>query len=202
MKARYAALLVMLVGFAVILGQKAIPANGAGNEGIPIPSGNFSSTDHGFLAICENPITSAFESCNTNNVVVVSFNAMDNVAGTIDSNGNQCLTGTGTVVSLPLGVSPPFVMAKESIVGKVLDYDSTTGTGDSSFTAYYPGGECHGATFDSTGATEVIGATFHFVVTDGGNRVDWVLTTTTYPVGVFGGFYFTGAYLRQTKSHS
>lgn len=26
----------------------------------------------------------------------------------------------------------------------------------------------------------------------GGNRVDWVLTTTTYPVGVFGGFYSTG----------
>jgi hypothetical protein len=202
MKAHYAALLVMLVGFAVILGQKAIPAKGAGNEGIPIPSGHFSLTDQGFLAICENPITGAFESCNTSNAVVVSFNGMDNVAGTLDSNGKQCLTGTGTVAGLPLGVSPPFVMAKESMVVKLLDYDSTTGTGDSSFTVYYPGGKCHGATFDSTGATEVTGATFHFVVTDGGNRVDWVLTTTTYPVGVFGGFYFTGTYLRQTKSDS
>jgi hypothetical protein len=75
-------------------------------------------------------------------------------------------------------------------------YDPTTGTGDGSFTNYF-GGTCHGATFDSTGATAVATGTYHFVASKGGKQIDAVVTSLTNSVGSFGGFSITATVLRQ-----
>jgi hypothetical protein len=79
----------------------------------------------------------------------------------------------------------------------LLDYDSTTGAGDVS-SIYYTGGKCIGATFDSTGATEIATSSSHFVVTDGGNRIDHVITALdTVPTASIGAFSLSVIELRQ-----
>jgi hypothetical protein len=84
------------------------------------------------------------------------------------------------------------------IVGKVVSYDSTTGTGDSSFIAY-SGGQCHGATFDHAGATKISSGTDHFVVTAGGSRIDFVTTSLNTPSSAIASFSTAGTNLRQTR---
>jgi len=191
----------MLAGFAVIVGQKAIAAKGGGKEGIPLRSGQFSDTGQGSIAVCLNPSSFAEESCSTEGVLVFPLSFPINGALTMDNTGNNCRTFTEVDSALPLNASPPSVEANEHSVGKVLNYDSTTGTGDSSFTAYI-GGKCIGATFNSTGTTEAASGTFHFVVTDAGNRIDLLPTTITDPAGGLGDFSYSETYLRQTKSAS
>jgi hypothetical protein len=200
MKTHYAVLLVMLAVFAAVLSQKAIAGKGeSGGGGIPLPAGQFSSTLQGSFAICLNPTTFALESCSTSGVLAIPLSLLDNGAVTGDAAGNSCTTFTEVDSDLPVDASPPSVTANEHSVGTLLNYDSTTGTGDASFTGY-TGGTCNGATFDSTGATEVSSGTFHFVVSEGGNRFDDVITKLTNGTGSIGDFSLSGAALRQTRS--
>jgi hypothetical protein len=83
-------------------------------------------------------------------------------------------------------------------VGKVVSYDSKTGTGDSSFTVY-TGGQCDGATFDHTGATKIASGTDHFVVTADGSRIDFVTTSANTPSNAIASFSTSGTNLRQTR---
>jgi hypothetical protein len=53
-----------------------------------------------------------------------------------------------------LAPMPPEVTTNAHTVGKITNYDPSTGTGDATFTGYF-GGTCHGALFDKTGATEI-----------------------------------------------
>src|SRR5207245_4264808 len=96
---------------------------------------------------------------------------------------------TETEAALPLGAAPPFVAATH-FAGKVTSYDPRTGTGDKSDTSYF-GGKCHGATFDSTGATVASTLTAHLVVSNDGQRIDGVDTSLTNPGGAIGGFSFS-----------
>src|SRR5438132_8498579 len=156
-------LAVMLVAFAAIVSQKAI-ADGE-QHGIPLPAGRFSGTVQGSLAFCLNPSTFAEESCTTSGVLVVPLSVLINGAETFDNEGNACGAFAEVDSNLPVDASPPSVTPNEHVVAKVLNYDSTTGTGDGSFTGYI-GGTCNGVTFDSTGATQISSGTDHFVVTD------------------------------------
>jgi hypothetical protein len=166
MKARYAVLLVILASFAVVMSQKMVAANGEGG-GIPLPVGQFSITGQGSLAICLNPSNPASEeACTTSGALVVPLSVLDNGAGALDSSGNACFTFTEVDANLPVDASPPLVTPNEHVVGSVTNYDSTTGTGDGSFTGYV-GGKCNGASFDDTGATKLSSGTDHFVVTAG-----------------------------------
>jgi hypothetical protein len=169
----WATLGIILAGFAAIASQNAI-ADGE-QQGIPLPTGPYSSTLQGSLAICLNPRTFTEESCSTSGVLVVPLSVLDNGAITEDTQGNNCATLTEVDSNLPVDASPPTVTPNEHVVGKVLDYDSATGTGDGSFTTYI-GGTCNGATFDSTGATQISSGTDHFVVTDRGKRIDFILS--------------------------
>jgi hypothetical protein len=162
------------------------------------PAGQFSLTTQGSLAICLNPGTFAEESCSTSGVLVVPLSALGNGATTFDSQGNSCATATEVDSNLPVDASPPFVTANEHTVGNPLDYDPTTGTGNSSITGY-TGGACNGATFDSTGATELFSGTVHFVVSENGNRVDSIITKLTNPTNSIGDFSLSGTNLRQIR---
>ena len=194
MKAGYAVLLVVLAALAGLT-QKAIAG---GESGIPLPTGQFSQTFQGSFALCLNPTTFAEESCSTSGVLVVPLSILTNGVVTADAAGNGCATLAEVVSDLPVNASPPTVIPNEHSVSKLLNYDSTTGTGDVSFTNY-TGGTCNGATFDSTGATETASGTDHLVVTDGGKRVDFLITNVTDSTGGIGDFSAFGTWLRQTR---
>jgi hypothetical protein len=189
--------------FAAVLSQKAIAGKGAssssGDHGIPLPAGQFSSTVQGSFAICLNPTTFALESCSTSGVLVLPQSYLATGASTTDNEGNSCATFTQVESTLPVDVTPPIVTANTHVTGKLLNYDSTTGTGDNSFTAY-TGGTCNGVTFDSTGATVVSNGTSHFVITDDGKRTDFLFTTLTNSSASLGDFSLSGTDLRQTRS--
>jgi hypothetical protein len=90
-----------------------------------------------------------------------------------------------------LAPMPPEVTTNAHTVGKITNYDPSTGTGDATFTGYF-GGTCHGALFDKTGATEVSSGTDHFAVSDDGKRIDIILTKLTDPLNGIGDFSLHG----------
>jgi hypothetical protein len=199
MKIRYAVLLAMLVVFAAVPDHKAIAGGGdGGSDRIPLPTGQFSLTDQGSVALCLDP-TNNFtpESCSISGALVVPSTVLDNGAGTYDSAGNSCFTFTETVSNLPVDASPPLVVVIH-VTTKVVSYDAATGTGDGSITRY-SGGTCNGAGFDDTGATKDGTVTYHFVVTDGGNRIDFLITGSSDPAT--GDFSASGTELRQRRGH-
>lgn len=198
MKARYAILLVIVAAFAAVLSQKPSYAEDRQKGKIPLVVGQFSFVAQGNVAICLNPATSTPESCRTSGVRVISAMGTDYGAVTWDNEGRSCASYTNVQSALPIGASPPSVTPNSHIVTELTDYDPTTGTGDNNFTVYV-GGKCNGATFDSSGATEFSTGTEHFVVSDGGNRVDFILTTLTNSTDSIGGFSFVGTELKQTS---
>ena len=137
------------------------------------------------------------EDCTTSGVAVVPSNLLETGAGSIDSAGNSCFTVTDADSALPVNDIHPLVFLYHT-VGKVVSYDSTTGIGDLSFTAY-SGGQCHGPTFDPTGATKNASGTNHFVVTAGGSRIDLVTTSVNTPSNAIASFSTSGTLLMQTK---
>jgi len=200
---RYAVLFVMLTAFGAVLSH-AIAGKGESSGGqseIPLPAGQFSTTLQGSFAICLNPTTFAEESCSTKGTLAVPLSLLDNGSVVGDHEGKSCTTFTEVDSDLPVDASPPFVTTNAHSVGKLLNYNSATGTGDASFTGY-TGGKCDGASFDSTGATKVSSGTFHFVVTNGGNRFDDLIMKLTNPIGSIGDFSLSGTALRQTSSGS
>ena len=170
-----------------------------GQGGIPLPAGQFSSTLQGSLAFCLNSTSFAPEACSTDGTLLIPLSILAVGAFTQDSAGNVCAAYTEVDSNLPVDASPPTVTANEHVLAKVLNYDSTTGIGDGSFTSY-TGGTCNGVTFDSTGASELSTGTDHFVVTKDGNRVDFIFTTLRNATGSIGDFSLSGTNLRQTRS--
>jgi hypothetical protein len=188
----------ILAGIAVLMFVAGGVAHAGSNEPeeIPLPSGQFSDTFQGSQAICLNSV-GVLEDCNTSGVAVIPINILENGAGSIDSKGNSCFKVTDADSVLPVNAVHPLVFLFHS-VGKVVSYDSTTGTGDFSFIGY-SGGQCHGATFDHTGATKGSSSTDHFVVTADGSRIDLVTTSANTPSNAIASFSTSGTLLRQTK---
>ena len=197
MKKLFAVLFVGLVFVVchpfVIPHLSEVSADGGG--GIPLPSGQFSIIAQGSLAICLDPSSLAEEPCSASGALVVPISILNNGAGALDTAGNACFTFTEIDADLPVNASPPTVSVYR-VAGKLTNYDSTTGTGDGSF-ATYSGGQCNGTSFNSSGATQVNGGTDHFVVSENGKRVDFVITSLTNPA--VGDFSFSGTELRQTR---
>ena len=201
MKTRYAVLLVMLAAGIVsdAIAGKGSDNNGGGTGGIPPLVGQYAGTIQGSFAVCLNPSNpSVGESCSTAGALVVPLNFLANGITTFDEKGNGCGTYTEVDTPLPPNASTPTVTANEHPVVTSLNYDPTTGTGDASFIVYI-GGSCTGATFDSTGATQISTGTDHFNVSQNGNRSDFIFTKLSVPVGSFS---ISGTFLRQTTPES
>jgi hypothetical protein len=128
-------------------------------------------------------------------VQVVPLTLQDVGVGTFDTNGNECVSTT-EVVSAFQDTATPDEVAIVQIVFNTTSYDLTTGISDGSFTGYV-GGQCHGATFDPTGATVGSTGTFHAVLSDGGKRQDFVLTSVNDAAGSLGSASISGTQLRQ-----
>ena len=105
-----------------------------------------------------------------------------------DVKGNLCSTFLDVSSSLPVGKNPPDVAPLHPAVGKTLNYDPATGTGELSFVEYF-GGKCNGSTFDRTGATEAATSAAHFAASGGGKRFDLVFTSLIiFPSDTTGNF--------------
>ena len=182
MKARRTTLLGAL-GLAI--GLAAGPEAMAGRPGaVPLPVGHFSFTAQGTEASCSG------DSCAVLNIIEAG-------AMIRDADGNGCGSHTAIVNVLPLSAAPPTVVPSIVTVLKVTNYDSNVGTGDESL-AEYVGGSCNGATFDATGAIQVVSGTLHFTVGDGGNRIDSLITSLN--IAGLGGFSISFTELQQQSA--
>jgi hypothetical protein len=175
MKAHHLMLLVTFGAFVMVGGQKAT-AGGKGNT--PLPTGQFSSGITGTLAICVNPTTFANEPCSTAGALAIPLTVTGTGYTTRDETGG-CHTRTEMFSPLPPNAMAPTIDSTLHIPFKITNYDPTTGVGDLSFIGY-DGGKCvGGSSFDSNGATEAFTGTEHFAVSQGGTRIDGIITSLT-----------------------
>ena len=188
--------LVLLVSLAVLTAHDSNITSADEGDGIPLSklAGKYAITNQGSITICFKPDFSATEACSTPGVVAFPGNTVSVGESAQDKSGNWCQTFTNTF-SFPGDTFPTTGTVGHS-VAKVTSYDPATGSGDYTFTAYM-GGKCVGSKFDSTGATLSGTGTVHFVASDGGKRIDEVVTTDTDPVGDFGAFNLSGFEIKQ-----
>jgi hypothetical protein len=157
------------------------------------PSGQYSLSRHGSIALCYSA-TGGQEACSKQGAT--AYPLSDIAVGVITySSGGACAIDTEVFNAIPPNASPPS-LNPETVVIKVTKFDSTTGVGTGAYTAY-SGGTCHGATFDGTGASEESSGTVQFVVTQGGRRVESVLTALQSPSNFIGSVSFSDTDLLQ-----
>jgi hypothetical protein len=150
---------------ALVIGLAAGSQAIAGGS-IPLPAGNFSLTVNGSESSCTSP-----SSC-------IQLNIIEAGATVRDSAGNGCGTHVAVVTVTPPVQQPPIVVPVTHVF-KVTNYDPTTGIGDQLLTEY-SGGTCNGAIFIQGSATQSVSGTLHFVVSEGGNRIDNVVTALSF----------------------
>jgi hypothetical protein len=199
-------MVILLLGCALVINpdfRKVALADGFGRshsgEEIPLSAlaGTYAMVPNGSgsIALCfESASPYPPAPCDSPNLIVGLFTTISVGAETFDHKGNSCGTMTGTFSNLPLGASPPAVSVSH-ITATTTSWDPTLGTGDQSVTSWV-GGQCHGATFDSTGATVESTLTAHLTASDHGNRVDYIITSATNAVGSIGAFSLSGYLLR------
>jgi hypothetical protein len=170
--------MVFAVVGLVLLADHGAAAGG----GIPLKAlaGNYATTCQGPLALCLDSSTFAPTNCGTGSPVVLAFSVLKIKALTRDAEGTACATFIETDASLPVGKNPPAVSPVHPETITIPSYDPTTGMGDFDGTQY-SGGKCDGSSFDSNGATATVTTTEHFVASDGGKRIDTVLTSLVLP---------------------
>jgi hypothetical protein len=161
-------------------------------------AGTFSFTLNGSLALClGNTPDRPPALCGSLNSTVVPSTLVEVGVYTFDTAGNACGILTETETASPVGTALPTVRVLHSVL-QTTTYDPTTGQGDTSVTNYV-GGQCTGATFDNTdGATVASNQTYHFALSSGGQRLDFVVTSHIPLAGLgTGGFSLSGTLLRQ-----
>jgi hypothetical protein len=84
------------------------------------------------------------------------------------------------LADVPPDAKPPLI-SQFQVGAKNTSYDPNTGTGDCSFTSFN-GATCTGAT--ATGGTVIGTGSCHFTASEGGDRLDFILTTLA-GVGAF-----------------
>ena len=178
----------IVAGFGLILLSNDIRAGQAAP-----PPGSAEETIQGSITVCFQPGTTTPESCTDAGVTtaVVSFLEVGQV--TWDANGNACASGVETI-SVP--GSAVAITQHTNLVGKLVNYDPATRSGDGTGTGY-SGGKCAGASFDNTGATTRSNAGFHFVISQNGKRLDSILTSLSVTDQQVGAFSLSGTAFKQ-----
>lgn len=171
MKLRIATGLGLLLFFATMIGgpvavsQARNPASQAGK---------FAGRSTAFFTLCFVTDFSALADCaSAPHLVPMSLARVAQASS--DEAGNFCVVGTNMIAPL-FGTKFPASIVTNIVVGTTTSFDPTTGAGTQSFSQYQGGGSCIGAGFDGTGATQVAAGTQSFVVSDSGNRIEFVVT--------------------------
>jgi hypothetical protein len=190
--------LILIASFALIMIQDFSKASADGGAGIPLSklAGKLAQTFQGSITVCFKPDFSGTENCSAADAKPVSGNYVQVGQVTQDKDGNSCSTVTITL-GFPGSPFPPFLSVQQGVT-KVTNYDPAAGSGDDSAITY-TGGKCIGSKFNSTGATVASSGTDHFVASDNGDRVDFVTTTATDPLGDIGAFNNAGFNLKQKQ---
>lgn len=193
--------IVVAAAFALFIDRGLTAADGGG---IPLSAlaGKYSLVIQGSEAVCFNLNTGNLALCSDVGIVagVRAFPVTVLQVGeaTRDAEGNSCATVTLVSSDLPVDASPPEVTGGVHIVGKVVTYDPSTGTGDSSV-ASYSGGKCDGAIFDDTGATKTVTSKSHLAASEQGKRIDTLTTSLTalVPLNYVGDFSISATQRKQ-----
>src|SRR5260370_12276301 len=146
-------------------------------------AGKFAERGSGSVRLGFNAAHTSLQDCATA-PIVVPYNFAGIEQETRDAAGNSC--GVPTVTSAPVaGTTFPAGVSTGTIVGTTTSFDPTTGRGTISVNGYH-GGTCIGALFDSTGATLTNTAAFTFLVSDSGDRIEFINTSASYINSAFG----------------
>ena len=172
-------LFLVMVGLALtMLGG----VRGSYAGGIPLSqlSGAWSARATGYVNFCYSTATFQFEDCTAADagVAVQDFAAVNNLVW--DASGHFCATSV-QLIGGATGDPNPTGSLIALISGHTTKYDPASGTGDLSDTNY-AGGKCVGASFVSDGSPATALETDHFVLSEGGNRADLVITSITSAV--------------------
>ncbi len=179
MKLRLATGLGLLILMATMIGGAVRVSHAQDDQGgitLANLAGKFAARGSGSLTLCFNAGHTALQDCATA-PIVVPYNFVRIEQETRDAAGNSC--GVPTVTSAPVaGTTFPAGVSTGTMVGTTT-FDPTTGRGTISINGYH-GGTCIGALFDSTGAIMTNTATFTFLVSDSGNRIEAISTSVSY----------------------
>jgi len=189
-------MVLLFAGWAVVLSPGFRTVASGDQAEIPLSKldGTSAVTIHGSLFICVQatppfpPVACGSEGSLGLPLTLVAVGAATHLKTT------SCSTLTQTISNLPVDVSPPLVQVVHTVT-TIMSYDPVTGTGEASFTSY-SGGQCNGASFDSTGVTVLSTGTEHFAASDRGKRIDFVLTSLSSPEGSIGDFSLSGTGFR------
>src|SRR5215813_4142785 len=188
---------ILLAGCTLVISQgfKEVTAH-QGYTPLEDLAGTYALTAQGSFFFCFTPAPPFPPAkCGSPGSAGAPIGALEVGAITYDTAGNWCATLTEADTVLPVDAFSHSV-AVANCPGKTTSYDPITGIGEDSFTCY-SGGQCHGATFDSSGATVVSTGAEHFVVSDRAKRIDYVVTSLTNPTGSIGGVSFSDTVRRQ-----
>ena len=183
-------------GLALAAMMLALHSSAFADVSLAALQGSYSETGQGSFSACLLPPNYSEVACSTSGALPVPFTYSGTGQVTVGPSGSACATNTVVAANLPPGAPPPLVAVVREVL-TVTDYDATTETGDISSKAYI-GGKCYGAAFDSRGATLYNSFTYHFAVTENGNRWDLVVTNWTDPQGGIAQFVATDTLLRQS----
>ena len=197
MKVRIATGLGLVLFMATMIGGQVTVSQAQDNQGVTLASlaGNFAGRGGGFFTFCLNG--AAQISCDSVAPVpsLVPFNQTQISQQTRDAAGNGCEVFTRTYAPVSGTIDAANVATPQRVFTN-MSFDPTTGSGQADF-SQYRGGSCIGAVFDNKGGTATLVATgtANYIVSDSGNRIEFILTGFTQ-VGV-AGFVFSATYARQ-----
>jgi hypothetical protein len=159
-------------------------------------AGRYAARGSGFLTLCRNAGLTGPQDCATA-PNLVPINITEIWHSTQDTAGHICSVNISTQARV-FGQNFPAFVNPHFDVWTINSFDPSTGSGTGS-ASQYVGGSCNGAAFNSTGATKVATFTFSFDVSDSGNRIELILTSSS-PVGgaprVVAGLVFSATVIR------
>ncbi len=207
MKLRIATGVGLLLFVATMVGGPAgMSGAQAGDGGVTLASlaGKFETRGSGSFTLCYNESFTEAVDCAAERHEEVHFKVTSVGHGTRDAAGNACgaisvsSTLTGTAVAVYAAKFPRRMNVQRTNVSTTTSFDPTTGSGTASFRQYL-GGSCIGAGFDSTGAVLTLTGTQSFMVSDSGNRIKWILTSSSAVAGAFDSDIMTGLMFSSTS---
>jgi hypothetical protein len=186
-------LLVLLIGLVFVMGQSRTEAGtstGANVHQIALAqlNGTFAEMSKGSMVLCFDRNSGLQVSCSTTGALTVPFSVVSVGSVTQEAN-SRCGSFTQTYSRVPVSANPPSVTTCQ-IATQTTNYDPSTGTGDCSFTTYI-GATCAGAAI--SGRTAIRTGTCHFVASQGGAHLEFVITSLSGA----GDFSFSGTDSRE-----
>jgi hypothetical protein len=192
-KLRNATGLGLLLFMATMIGGLVGISRAQGNGGgvtLASLAGKFEARGSGSETVCFNQsFTEAVVCASAPHQVQFKLTAVAH--GTLDAAGNSCgvisvssALADAAAVAVYAAKFPNRTNVHRTTVGTITSFDPKTGSGTASFRQYL-GGSCVGAGFDSTGAVLTLTGTQSFMVSDSGNRIKSILTSSSAVAGAF-----------------